>query len=293
MLSKFIRDLFTVEHPRPNPRRPNPIYDRGQIPMFVWGSSHATEFHHFHRALEVAILQNEDWFPLKFLLPQIDSRGGRIIDSREIGKIVDTINQFLGSSQLHVIFLGSNNLRPGQPWRDGCRPLCRSQLPENTNLEPCRKRGRNKCRPIRKPQSPETVRDIFKTLTDIAKVTPKLHLVIVSLIPDCEHDGHYKANFQKLNHYLCDICNASRTRLSFLNISGELSQGGEILTGFYDFLGDRDLAKRRRVAELMGHPYNPTHLGKDLHLNYAGIKRVIDSLFRLLHNGIGNVSWDT
>ena len=293
MLSKFIRDLFILEHPRPASRRPNPIHDRGQIPMFIWGSSHATEFHHFYKALEVAILLNEDWFTAKFLLPKIDSQGGRTINEHEIKKITDTIAQYLGHSQLHIVILGSNNLRPGLPRPFGCRPLCKSQLPGNANLRPCRKWGPNKCKPIRRAQSPETVRDIFQTLTDVAKVTPKLHLVIVSLIPDCENEGHYRANFQRLNHFLCDICNTSRTRLSFLNISREFHQGGDLLTGFYDFLGDRALQRRRQDAELMGHPYNPTHLGKDLHLNYSGIKKVIDSLFKLLYNGIGNVSWDT
>ena len=148
---------------------PDPIFVK------VWASSHGCPWHGLPKALNDKMKEHP-----KFQSPSYDAVSGRKINDDVVASIKSDMNSRSGN-QVHVIFLGGNNIR---------------------------KRGK-----------PADIIPFFRSILEHAKPIPGCYVCILSLLPSPGTDGISKKQFgtattmlKKLSQRYLDTC-------SFLNIS--------------------------------------------------------------------------
>ena len=80
--------------------------------LFVWGSSHCTNYRNFPDEFEAKLVHQR-----RYLKPIYQAKGGQKIDNHLTNKIVRTIHANKSRSTVHLIILGDNNLRAGHSIR--------------------------------------------------------------------------------------------------------------------------------------------------------------------------------
>ena len=134
-----------------------------RISLSIWASSHGCAHHHLPAAVQ-SYLEGQS----RYEKPTFDAMGGRKINSAIIIKIVEDRNQKRGSCQVHVVILGSNNLRRGQ--------------------------------------KPQEVMSHFVSLFDQIKDVKDLHIVASGVFPSPETEPGTKKSFNLFNVMLRKFC---------------------------------------------------------------------------------------
>ena len=148
---------------------PNPIFVK------IWSSSHGCPWHGLPQALNDQMKEHP-----KFQPPRFDAVSGRRICDDVVASIKTDMNSRSGN-QVHVIFLGGNNIR---------------------------KRGK-----------PADIIPFFRSILEYAKVIPGCYVCILGLLPSPGTDDFSKEQFGKATTMLKKLSQRYLDSCSFLNIS--------------------------------------------------------------------------
>lgn len=153
------------------------------IRLKLWGSSHLTRRHHLPQEVE-NLLSNLS----RFHYPAFDARGGRIIDSGLVESIKNDMSLRDNSPQVHVIILGSNNIRDG--WR------------------------------------PKRILTLFREVIEHCGKLRKCHLVICGILSSVRCDSEQRKRFQTTTAMLKQLSKEHLGHSSFLNIGKTFTVNG-------------------------------------------------------------------
>ena len=168
---------------------------RSKINLYIWGSSHATELHYLPQSFEELGVDS------RFSDPVWNARSGGIINQSTINEImrVMTRDSRRLEKQVHVLFLGSNNLRN-----------------ENTDW------------------TPQEVHDFFEMVVIHARGLFNVHIVICGILPSPEKNDQSIDRFKPASSLLKDLSTRYRPLTSYINIPDFFNAFGEIKWYLYN-----------------------------------------------------------
>jgi lysophospholipase L1-like esterase len=179
------------------------------ISLNIWASSHASEHHGLPELLS-DIMNDQS----RYQAPVFDAKGGRKIDSGIVEVIKDDMTNRSGNPQVHVIILGTNNIRKGE--------------------------------------TPQLVFDYFSQIFQHCAGIPKAHVVFVGLLPSPKTDTTTKALFRETSKMLLDLTKSVPSKASFLNMATFFTRrGGQTIPKFYNDGIHFSLLGAKRYSEIL------------------------------------------
>jgi lysophospholipase L1-like esterase len=155
------------------------------IALKITASSHGTVYHGLPEVFS-DIMKDQS----RYQAPVFDAKGGRKIDSGIVDVIKEAMTSRSGTPQVHVLILGTNNIRRGE--------------------------------------SPQLVLHYFSQVIQHCVTIPKAHVVLVSLLPSPQTDTTTKALFREANKMLAGLAKEDPSKASFLNIATFFTIRGNI-----------------------------------------------------------------
>ena len=165
------------------------------ISVKLWADSHGTDYHHLP-AILLSLFRGTNFS--RFSAPEIDALGGRKITPNIVGKIIGDMNLRSGSGQpqVHVVFLGSNNIRRGS--------------------------------------NPQEIIPLLRRIADHAIKMCHTHVVFCAALPGIENDHILKSKFMTLNSMIKQLSKEFRSKCSFLNLAKRFTSFGQVKVELYD-----------------------------------------------------------